>query len=308
MSKRLQDIVVADPILSTVARGYTPTESFMWDQIFPIVDVEKENGKVRTFGKEYYRTYQSKRALNAGPNIGKGTASSKIPYQLSEYEISLPLDYREKAESPDNLEAEYTELAMRHIMLGFEEEIAGWIQDPATYEDGHTEALTGTDKFDDPGARPIELIDDAKQTVASKIGLKPNTLVLSEDSVKALRQNPAMIELIKYSQMGVIDIPLLRTFFGIENILIAESTITNASDQFVSLWNACAALFYIAPPGKRSQRNPSWGYTFRLKGWPKGDKWPSPDGKVTHTRATTIQDSMILMPEAGFLITGTVGA
>lgn len=302
---RLQNIS-ADPILTSVVRGYTAPERLVYSEIFPVIPVDKENGKIRTFGKEYFRTYNAGRAIHGPSNVGKGLDSSKIPYSLDEREISIPIDYREEAESEDALKAEYAELAMRNIQLGLEEEVAATLQNTATYTAGHTEALTSTDQFSDSACKPVSIINDAKSTVSNKIGVQPNTLVLSDDSFKALKENPSMVELIKYSQKGIVTMDLMKELFEVENIIIADTIITDASDNFVNLYNACAMLFYIAPQGQRSKRDASFGYTLQLKGFPKGDEWQEAHLKVRYVRATTIQKQMILMREAGYLFTNTV--
>lgn len=304
-SQRIRSIT-PDPILTSIVRGYTPTERFVYSEIFPIIDVDKEKGRIRTYGKEHFRTYNSARALHGDSNIGKGMNSSMVSYELDEREISIPIDYREEAESEDNLRADYAELAMRNIMLGIEEEVAALVQNTSTYAAGHTEALTGDDKFSDPACKPVTLINDAKLTVASKIGIQPNTLLLSDDSFKALKDNPSMIELIKYSQKGIVTLDLMKELFEVDNIIVADSIITDASDNFVNLYNNVAMLSYIAPPGARSKNNASFGYTLQLKGFPKGDEWMSDNQKVTYIRATTIMKQMILMQEAAYLFTATV--
>lgn len=50
MSDYLKGKRVVDPVLTTVARGYK-NAAFIGDQLFPVVQMEKEGAKVPTFGK-----------------------------------------------------------------------------------------------------------------------------------------------------------------------------------------------------------------------------------------------------------------
>lgn len=304
--KRIQDLQIVDPVLTSIARGYLKQKTMLWSELLPVITVDKEVGKIRTFGKDYYRIYNSRRALQADSNVGEGTVKSKISYELEERDISLPIDYRERAESPDNLEAEYTELAMQNLMNGVEDEVATMMQTSGSYASGNAEALGSGDKFSNTSSKPVEVIGDGKSVIRGKIGIDPNLLVLSEDSYKALQNHPDLVDRIKYSQTGVLNMDLMKQFFDVENIIVAKSIKTDDTDNFVDLYNACAILLYVAPAGARSEANPSFGYTLQKKGQPVSDTWTNPNKKVDYVRATLIQKPYILSPEAGFLFTATV--
>lgn len=300
-----------DPILTNIARGYQ-NAAFIGEEILPVVNVEKEVGKVPIFGKEAFVVKETLRALGADSNRGTLENRTTIPYQLEEHDWEHPIDYREKnAYSPDDLEAEGAELTMEFIRLGQEERIARLVQDPATYPAGHVELVGAADKFDEPTSDPIQMIWDAQDTVRGKIARRPDLLVLSYDSYRALLQHPKLIGLVSNAQVGVLTIDLMKQLFDIPNIVVGEGVYSVNNQDFTDLWKGFAGVFYRNPQTTetRTARQPRFGHTLRLRGNPISDKYNESGGqfaKLTIVRSTDINQELIVGAEAGFIFKNTV--
>jgi hypothetical protein len=97
MSK-LSTLRVVDPILTTIARGYANND-FISDLLFPIVEVDKEGGKIPTWGKEAFQIWQSERAIKADSNEMELPWLSTTSYELTEHDLTARIDYRELEEA-----------------------------------------------------------------------------------------------------------------------------------------------------------------------------------------------------------------
>ena len=71
---RMQDLRIVDPVLTNLARGYS-NAAFAGTVLFPVVNVNKEAGKIPLFGKEAFTIYNTERALRA--------KSNKIPVETT---------------------------------------------------------------------------------------------------------------------------------------------------------------------------------------------------------------------------------
>ena len=64
MTDRLSALRVVDPVLSSLALGYANAE-YVGNKLFPIVNIDKEAGKIPKFSKETFMVYQTNRAVGA---------------------------------------------------------------------------------------------------------------------------------------------------------------------------------------------------------------------------------------------------
>lgn len=300
-----------DPILTNIARGYQ-NAAFIGEEILPSVTVTKESGKIPLFGKESFLTKETNRAVGAKSNRGTMDNRKTIPYNTEEYDYEVPIDYREKnAYSPEDLEAEATELTMEVIKLGQEERIAKLVQNPASYPAGHVEFLGAGDKFNEPTSDPVEILWSGQDTVRGKIARRPDLLVLSYDSYRALLQHPKLIGLVSNSGVGVLTIDLLKQLFDIPNIVVGESVYSVDAENFTDLWKGFAGLFYRNPQTSetRTARQPRFGHVLRLQNNPLSDKYPEGGNefaKLTIVRSTDINQELIVGAEAGFIFKDTL--
>ncbi|MCU0296700.1 MAG: major capsid protein, partial [Candidatus Nanopelagicales bacterium] len=124
-------------------------------------------------------------------------------------------------------------------------------------------------RWDEATSDPISDIADESVNIESKTGYLPNTLVLSPRVYNALRNNPAILDRIKYTQKGQITREMLASLFDLERVLVARGVQntgpeegTDAIDYIINTKGAL--LVYSAP--SPSLQMPSGGYTFTWTG------------------------------------------
>jgi len=141
MDGTLKQKRIVDPVLTNLARGYTNAD-FIGTQIFPVVEVKKEGGKIPEFNKEAFKIYNTERAIRAASNQISPEGRENIDYVLTEHDLSYPIDYRELDEDIFNLKIHATNVVTSGIHLRLEKQIADLIQNADNYSATNKIALS----------------------------------------------------------------------------------------------------------------------------------------------------------------------
>ena len=303
---RLKDIRIVDPVLTNLAIGYINDE-FIADKILPRVPVDKEGGKIPSFGKGHFVAHRTERAIRAASNVRDPEGVKGIDFVLTEYDIATRLDYREKQEASYALEAVETANTMEILRLGHEMRVARVVQDPATYAPGNTLALAGSAQFTDPDSDPLGVVLDAKAAVRAQIVREPNVMSMGYETYRALRRHPQLVGLLSTNKDRVLTLEDLKRFFEVDEVNVGKAVFSEDGETTQDVWGDNIVLSYTARAvdGQRSYRVPGFGYTLVKKGWPQVDKYTEVGGKVEYIRATEINDPFIMGRGAGFLISNT---
>lgn len=303
---RLSNLRIVDPVLSQLAVGYTNAE-FVGEQLMPIVEVDKEGGKIPKFGKDAFKLHNTERALRAKSNRINPDGIDDVTVVLDEHDIEYPIDYREEQEAAFPLQQVAVNVTNEVIQLRREKMIADTAQSQATYANGNKIVLKGAAQFTDPKSDPIGVIEDGKEAIRTKIGRRPNTMIIGASTYKALKNHVQLLDRIKYSMKGIVTAELLRDIVEIPNIVIGEAIYSDDRGQFADVWGANIVLAYVPLKRDGQQRTPyepSYGYTLRKKKNPVVDT-RTEDGKIELVRTTDIFKPYLLGVDAGYLIAET---
>jgi hypothetical protein len=305
---RLGDLRIVDPVLTSLARGYSNAE-FIGDKLFPIAEVTQRAGKIPTFGKESFRVYDTNRALRADSNQMQALGIGSIAYATDEHDIEARIDYQEDQEAIFDFKTRATDGTMEALRLEHEKTCADIAQDDTLYAVTNTDTLT-TDQFNDSGVDPVEMIEDYKGTLRGLIGKRPNAMFMGGVVFDALRNHTKILERIKYSSLGVVTLDLLKQVFGVKDIFVGESIYSTDGSTFTDIWQDNVILAYIAGNTgiAKTPNEPGFGYTLRLKGQPSVDTYTSNGGKIIHVRSTDNYVVKAVGMESAFLIKDVLGA
>jgi len=125
-----------------------------------------------------------------------------------------------------------------------------------------------------------------------------------------LRSHVKILEKIKYSQVGVITLDLLKEIFGIPNIYVGEAVYSpDGGDTFSDVWSDNVVLAYISNPSgmAKTPYEPCFGYTLQKKGHPQVDVRQENGGKITVVRSTDNFDVKIVGIESAYLLKDVLG-
>lgn len=306
---RLSNLRVVDPVLSNLAIGYGGNMFGAAEALFPIVEVDKEGGKIPVFGKDQFRAYNTERALRAKSNRIQPSDVGGIDIALDEHDLEYPIDYRENKEAAFPLRAHATHVVTEGIQLRREKACADMAQDPANYPASNKIALSGTSQFSDgSNSDPEGVVDDGKEAIRKAIAKDANTMVIGPSSWKTMKRHPKLRELLSTASKRLIRLEDLQDIFEIENILIGKAvSAADNEDQVSDLWQDNIVLAYVPKKQADMERNlyePSYGYTLRRKGSLQMDA-RTEDGKIELIRQTDIYRPHLLGATAGYLISNT---
>lgn len=304
---RLETLRVVDPILTNIARGYSNNE-YIGTKLLPVVQVDKEGGKIPLFGKEAFRVYDTKRAIKADSNKADIGGFETTSYATTEYDLAIPLDYREIKEAMLDIEKNAAIRATEALKLGLEKQIADMVQNASLYPDANKETLI-TNQFNDSGVDPIDIIEGKKNALRALIGKRPNIMVMGASVFDNLKSHTKLLDRIKYSSLGVVTLDLMKQLFGIPNILVGESIYSADGSTFTDLWGDNVILAYLSNPSgiASTPYEPCFGYTLQLKGNPYVDTYEEAGGKVKVVRATDNYDVKIVGIESAYLLKDVLG-
>ncbi|MBX9447855.1 hypothetical protein [Dickeya chrysanthemi] len=307
MSDYLRGKRVVDPVLTSVARGYR-NAAFIGENIFPIVQVEKEGIVVPLFGKGAFVEYDTERAVGAESNVLLREKSSSMDLVLNEHDLAAPVDYREQAESLFNEEAKAIRRATNGVNLRRELYAARLAQDPNVYLEKSRKALAAAERWANGKGEPVTAIEAGIEAVRNATGLRPNLMTMGASVMSVLRYHPAIQTQIGANERKRITAEILQDIFQIQKVVIGEPVSSpDSKNGPVDVWADNLMLHYVSPPqpGTESadEGEPSFGYTFRRKGMPVSDKYPGVGGKVSYARFTDIYKVAVVGGDAGYLIT-----
>lgn len=291
-----------DAVLTNISIAFT-NPGFIGDLIMPRVKVKKESNFFYKYGQEKFRIPDTLRAVKTSYKRVDWTVTTDT-YQCHEYGLEELIDDRERdnADDPLNLDIDTTEYITDLIMLDREKRIADLLTTAANFTNGVT--LTDTARWNDyTNSDPIADVETGKNTISAAIGIKPNAMVIPEEVYIQLKHHPQMLDRIKYSQKGIMNVDLLKAIFEIENIFIAASLYDiNAEGQSVSLsrvWGKHVLLAFIQPrPGLKKI---SLGYSFHTRAR-QTETYREEPKKSDVIRVSEIIDEKLIAELCGYLI------
>ncbi len=303
----IRTAAVVDPILSTHARGYRNSE-FISHLLFPRVTIPSRSMKVIRFGKEAFRTMNTRRAPGADKKrIQYGYASDPVSLAQDALEGVVPVEHQMEAVGVPGIDLARGAIntVLDIIDLGHELEAAQIARAPGNYSPLNRVAMTGSDRWSSPDSDPEADIDEAKDVIRRMIGRKPNALTLGPSAFKGLKRNPKIKDHFKYTGRESITTQMLASFFEIQRVIVGEAVWLAETDPDTApaqdVWGDDAILSYVPAQGDNFGV-PSYGYTYELRGYPQVNKPYFWEPSSSWIFPTTAERRVILTgAEGGFL-------
>lgn len=302
---------VIDPVLSGIAQGYRHPQR-VGHVLFPRIDVPQRGGNVIEFGRERFFNYKARRAPGADAISIRFGYEGK-PYSLDQYSLDVPVprEHADETAVPGiDLGKRAVNTAMDSLTLTLEIEQAELAANPASYPAANRLALAGGDRWDTDTSNPIMDVENAKDLVRTTCGIEPNRMVIGSKGFTALKNHPKIVERFKYTTADSITTRMLAGLFELEELAVGKATYVDsveAGAAFKEAWGNIAALAYV-PTQDAALEQPSFGYTYTLKGHPFVEPARWEGGKRSHVYGVTFERKPVLTGIAsGFLFTGITG-
>ncbi len=302
---------VIDPILTGIAQGYKHADR-VGSTLFPAVYVDKRGGKVLEFGREGFRLYAARRAP-AAATLNISFAYEGKPYELVQDALNSPIprEHIEDASKVPNLDlgTRAINTCMYSLTLTLEDEHAKLATNADNYSPNRKLSLAGNSKWSDHASDPIRDIKDAKEAVRLSSGVDPNRMVISKPVFNSLTDHPFIIDRFKYTSSDSITPAMLARLFDLDMLSVGKAMALSGPDdggQFTDIWGNNAVLAYV-PSAPSGAEEPSFGYTYTLRGHPFVEKPEWENGIKSWVYGVTYERIPVLTGiESGFLFQNVV--
>jgi len=304
---------IVDPVLTAAALAYQHPER-AGIHLFPTVDVPARGGRIIQFDKRSFRLTNAKRSP------GADTKSIQLGYEGDSYflvqdalDASVPREHMQEAETVSGVKMASlaVETVMSNLTLSLEYEQAKLATNEANYGDNNKRSLDAADQFSNPDSDPEKVIDDAKEVVRLLTGSKPNVLLVPKPAFRALKRHPLIKERFKYTSSDSITTKMLAQFFDMDKLVVGKSVMLEGpSDDapFVDVWGNHAVLTYV-PQSQTGFGQPSFGYTYTLKGCPMVEKPEWVGGKKSWLCGVVYERAPVMCgPDSGFLLSNVISS
>lgn len=307
MSAYLKKLRQIDPVLTNLAVGYKQNE-YIAEKVMPVVSVDKEGNRVPIFGKGSFVSYETERATGAESNMVTVDSAKMMDIVLNEHDLAVPVDYRASAESMFDLRVRATNKATNGVKLRQEIETANLIQTASAYNNGLTEDLAAQPDLQWNEADVVEAIFNAKEKVRRECGQEPNILVLGARVMNKLKTNEVLKSYLSGTERKLLDIDTLTNLFEVDEIIVGKAVASSeATMPVMDIWKNFASLL-LRPEIRigNDEGDPSFGYTFRLRGLPLVDRYSGNGGKIEYSRYTDIRKPAVIGGSCGYLFQNVI--
>lgn len=304
---------VYDPVLSNIAQGYRNNE-FVGNALFPVVPVGQRGGRIISFGREDFQLYATARA--PGSNTKRiQVGYSGAPFTLEQHALEgfVPFELQDEASAVPGIDlARRSVNAVQNIIdTRLEKAQADLATTAGNYAASNKNtALAGATLWSDPaGSDPLANVMAGREAIRAATGRYPNTMVVGPKVLNALQVHGDIIDRIKYTGgLGrVATAADLAAYFQVERFVVGSGVYMDSSGAFVDLWGKNVVLAYTIPGSLADQGAPTYGYTYRLRGFPMVETpYQDRNAKSWIYPVTDEVAPVIAAATAGFLISPAV--
>jgi hypothetical protein len=280
--------------------------AYIGNRAMPTITVSKESDKYYVFDQpDWFRNEADVRAeLSTGPESGYDLSTDS--YQTIPYSMATYVSDEARANQDPGLELDRTavEFATDKILMMREKLASTLLFATGSY---NSSAAAGT-VWTDAAADIFADVNTAKETIAGAIGREPDTLIINDQTLNALKAHPDIQERIKYTQTGIATEDLLASLFELRQVLVGRA-IENTSGKgdaavYSRIWGGSAAFLYSpAAAGTRSLCFAKWfnlaSQNFLTERWRVAN-----GGAGDGFRVRAAFDEKVVSNLAGYLLTG----
>lgn len=267
MPQPTQSQVHVDAILTQMSIAYmNEMDNFVASKVFPTISVNKQSDKFFTYSQADFYRDQAKVRADGTESAGSGYSLSTDSYSSAVWALHKDIgdQVRANSDTPLDPDMDATRFLTHQMMIRQERD---WASNYFTTSVWGTDSTPST-LWDASGSDPIGNIQDGINTILSNTGYLANTLVLSYNAYKTLRNHPDFVDRYKYTSADsitpeligkVLDLPRVMVMKGVYN-----SAAEGASASYGQIGDKDALLAYVAPSA--GLMTASAGYNFVWNG------------------------------------------
>lgn len=264
-----------DAVLSNISTAIIQDPAgFVAPKIFPIVPVDFQSNRYPVWDKEAFLRDDMKIRQPATESAGTALKLSRDTYFCDKYALHFDIadDQRANSDPGINLERMATTLLTHQSLQRLERAMMSDYLTTSKWGVDYTGVSgspTGNQfkQWNDAASTPVDDIDRASDAILSATGMKPNTLVLGQQTFRKLQRHATFKDQFKYTSSQSLTPELIGAVLGVPNVIVATAIkATNTEGQTTAtdfIVGKVAWLGYVAPaPGLEV---PTAGLTFNWK-------------------------------------------
>ena len=296
-----------DPLLTNVSVGYK-NESYVAEQLFPTVFVDKETGIYFVKDKENLRApADAKRGEFSRANRVVNTLT-EATYTLEEKSLETPISDRvmRNYSDPFDPKKNAVELVSEKLLIDNEKDLK-------------TTLLAAITEVDQAGAWAtistdiVGLVRSKAANIKKNTGFAPNVALISYDTLQSgIMKNTAFLDSVKYTSMVNDEVLLgaLAKWLNVKKVLIGDAVENTAkegqADSMSFIWDDLFVLAYV--PDSAAIETPAAGYRLVQKDARYVDTWYEQEIKTTFVRANDFYDNKVVDTGAIEIFSNTITA
>jgi len=269
------DVYVSNP-LTNIAIAYMQQGAYVAPLLAPVIPVEVQGGSFRTYNREDWLRSEAQERAPGTESVGSGWRLGTSTYFARVYAVHKDVDDQTRAnqQAPINLDRDATQWVTQQLLLKREQLVQTSLFGTGIWGTDRTGVAAAPSagqfiQFDQAASTPIPYIRAEQRLMQSTTGFRPNTLIIGAQVFDALMDNATILERIKYTQAGFIDMELLARAFGVDRVIVPEAIQNTAAEglsgSYSFVFGKSMLLAYVNP--NPSPLTPSAAYTFAWTGY-----------------------------------------
>ena len=267
MPQPTQSQVHVDAILTNMSVAYmNEMDSFVASRVFPTISVNKQSDKYFTYSQADFYRDQAKVRADGTESAGSGYSLSTDTYSSSVWALHKDIgdQVRANSDTPLDPDMDATRFLTHQMMIRQERD---WATNYFTTSVWGNDSTPST-LWDATGSDPIGDIQTGINTILSDTGYLANTLVLSYNAYKTLRNHPDFVDRYKYTSADSITPELIGKVLDLPRVMVMKGVYNSAAEgataSYAQVGDKDALLAYVAPSA--GLMTASAGYNFVWNG------------------------------------------
>lgn len=283
------DLHINQPLTNLSVAYFQDKARFLASSVFPTVPVEKRGDIYYKYSKSDWRRTDAQKRAPATESAGTGWHHTTDQYYCDVFAVHKDIDDQDRANADSywQLDSTATRLVTNQLLLKRELDWSARYFKTGLWATEWTGVATGPTanqflQFDQAASDPLGVITAIETTFDELNGFEVNFMVVGAYVWRALKNHPAILDRIKYTQKGVVTKELVAEFFEVEKFAVArassaagpaipDSKAQDAAATYSYIHNKKGVLLGYAPPSP-SIETPSAGYVFTWKGYSPGNR------------------------------------
>lgn len=267
MPQPTQSQVHVDAILTNMSVAYmNEMDSFVASRVFPTISVNKQSDKYFTYSQADFYRDQAKVRADGTESAGSGYSLSTDTYSSNVWALHKDIgdQVRANSDTPLDPDMDATRFLTHQMMIRQERD---WASNYFTTSVWGNDSTPST-LWDASGSDPIGDIQTGINTILSDTGYLANTLVLSYNAYKTLRNHPDFVDRYKYTSADSITPELIGKVLDLPRVMVMKGVYNSAAEgataSYAQVGDKDALLCYVAPSA--GLMTASAGYNFVWNG------------------------------------------